>query len=138
MLLAVNGGDEPFTIEMQAQVSRLRGLRACYANNLHTPADAASAALFHPLPLGLPGDAAPHYFEAALHRALATAPAWEARDTRVRVCVRVRVRVRVSYVVGSSYPNPNPNPNPNQARDKRLLVAPMRASSRIRTAYIEA
>ena len=119
-------------------MSRLRGLRACYANNLHTPADAAAAALFHPLPLGLPGDAAPHYFEAALERALATAPAWEARDTRARVCVRVRVRVRVSYVVGSSYPNPNPNPNPNQARDKRLLVAPMRASSRIRTAYIEA
>ena len=99
MLLAVNGGDEPFTIEMQAQVSRLRGLRACYANNLHTPADAAAAALFHPLPLGLPGDAAPHYFEAALDRALATAPAWEAR--------------RPSPRSSSLHPSPNPNPNPS-------------------------
>ena len=41
VLLAVNGGDEPFTAGMQAQVSRLRvrGLRACFANNLHAPAD---------------------------------------------------------------------------------------------------
>lgn len=73
VLLVVNGGDEPFTAEMQRRVAALRGLRACYANNLHaapptatTAEEAAPAAAeplppaptFHPLPLGLPGDAA--------------------------------------------------------------------------------
>lgn len=112
VLLVVNGGDEPFTREMQAQVRQLRGVRACYANNLHVPAattagDSAAEATsasptpsFHPLPLGLPGDAAPHYFEAALEAARAKLPPWETRD-------------------------------------RRLLVAPMRPSSRARTTYIE-
>jgi len=113
VLLVVNGGDEPFTREMQAQVRRMRGVRACYANNLHPPVAAIAAGgstaevtpasptpLFHPLPLGLPGDAAPHFFDAALEAAQAKLPPWEARD-------------------------------------RRLLVAPMRPSSRSRSAYIE-
>ena len=54
VLLALNGGDEPLTAELQQRVASLRanGLVACYACNLHRVA-AEHAGLFRPLPIGV-------------------------------------------------------------------------------------
>ncbi|CAE8671048.1 unnamed protein product, partial [Polarella glacialis] len=37
VLLALNGGDEPLTCDMQARLAQLPCLKACFGNNLHQP-----------------------------------------------------------------------------------------------------
>ena len=105
VLLALNGGDEPLTRDLQARIAMLRavGLRVCWANNLHA-CDALhtlGAPLFRPLPIGA---VATHggacIDEPALLRIAAAAPPWAERD-------------------------------------RRLLVAPMKLTSRSRAAYLD-
>ena len=101
VLIAINGGDDPVTKEMQARLAKLPGLVCCFANNLHRP-KAGHELLFRPLPIGLPGPTtAPARFEEVLRRVSAEAVPWVQRD-------------------------------------RRLLVAPMKMSSRIRRQYIRA
>mmetsp|Transcript_73697 Transcript_73697/g.216274 ORF Transcript_73697/g.216274 Transcript_73697/m.216274 type:complete len:345 (+) Transcript_73697:233-1267(+) len=90
VLLAVNGGDEPFNQEQQNRVACLDNLRACFVNNLIQP---VNSSLFHPLPIGLSGEE------------------------------------HIGRVVQSALPW--------RQRDHRLLIAPMRMTSRLRKQYIE-
>ena len=110
VLLALNGGDEPLTRDLQARIAMLRavGLRVCWANNLHASnlsseaaCGAQGAPLFRPLPIGAVATHGGAFVdEPALLRIAAAAPPWAERD-------------------------------------RRLLVAPMKRTSRSRAAYLD-
>lgn len=89
VLLAVNGGDVPLTHALQDQIMELRHLKACFANNLHSPRDSH---LFHPMPIGVNG-------EPYLHRDRSSALPWVQRDRRLLVPpMRNTNRLRPQYV----------------------------------------
>jgi len=89
VLLVVNGGDAPLTADLQEQIAGLPGLRACFANNLHAP---RAHGLFHPLPLGVTG-------EASLRRVREAARPWERRDRRLLITpMRSNNRFRKRYL----------------------------------------
>lgn len=104
VLVAINGGDEPLTCELQSLlIGSLPGLRRCYANNLHAPVTEAAKGTMLPLPLGacpighgaLPTIEADRLLMAARSRA----PPWECRDRRLLVApMRLRnSRLRAAY-----------------------------------------
>ena len=75
VLLTVNGGDVPLGHGQQEKIARLPGLLACFANNLHQP---INADLFHPLPIGLAG-------EALIYQIRKSLSPWKSRDRRLLV-----------------------------------------------------
>ena len=105
VILALSGGDEPFTHEQQRELMHnIPSLVACYAQNLHAPNE-AHAHLFRALPLGVP-------------------PLLSERDAR-----------RTAHATLLTHISHNA---PRWAeRDRRLLLPPMRRSSRLRDHYME-
>jgi hypothetical protein len=103
VLLAINGGDEPLGHAAQARIASMRGLAACYANNLHAP---RLSGLFWPLPIGvLASLGAASAGEALLRSVAAQAPPWEARDRRLLVApMRLNSRLRRLYLRTLSAP----------------------------------
>ena len=98
VLLAINGGDTPLTVEMQQSLLSLPGLRACYAHNLHTPATCAAASVMHPLPLGaLP--VGEHTGDAWLREARSRSRPWAERDRRLLIApMKMNNRQRERYL----------------------------------------
>ncbi|CAE7220875.1 rluD [Symbiodinium sp. CCMP2456] len=89
VLLVVNGGDAPLTLELQEQIESLDHLRACFANNLQSP---RLPDLFFPLPLGLTS-------ETLLEQVRQKAKPWELRDRRLLVApMRLHNRLRKRYL----------------------------------------
>lgn len=104
VLLAVNGGDAPLTLDVQEQIAELPFLRACFANNLHRP---RRSDLFFPMPLGLPHHAdglhrgklrGASVAESAIRRIRKTAPPWEERDSRLLIAPMSSNRIRSRYI----------------------------------------
>ncbi|CAJ1362550.1 unnamed protein product [Effrenium voratum] len=97
VLLVVNGGDAPLTEDLQERILALRGLRGCFANNLHTT---RTPEMFHPLPLGLTS-------EVLLEEVRKRAPPWHLRDRRLLVTpMRLHNRLRKRFLevlTGSEY-----------------------------------
>ena len=102
VLLLANGGDEPATAAMCAALTKqLPTMRACFATNLHRP---ANPVLFRPLPLGIPaaGDLARDDLIAA---ALAAAGPWCDRDPRLLVApMTMNSRARRDFLALLSKP----------------------------------
>jgi len=103
VLLAINGGDAPFSSDMQDRIAGLPGLRACYAMNLHKP----RSDLLFPLPIGLPhhSDGVSRYklhgavcAEALLSHIRSAAPPWKHRDPRLLVTPMQPTRLRSRYL----------------------------------------
>merc|ERR1712157_720849 len=89
VLLALSGGDAPLTIDTQERIAQLRGLRACFANNLHEP---LHRHIFHPMPIGIGG-------QALTQRVARSSMPWEQRDRRLLVAsMRNTNRLRGRYV----------------------------------------
>lgn len=107
VLLAINGGDSPLTTETQERLLSLSGLRACYANNMHTPASAAIAERIHPLPLGVsPIGVNLLAGEALLRETCARALPWAQRDRRLLVtAMTLNSRAREAYLAVLSHPS---------------------------------
>lgn len=110
VLLLVNGGDVPLVRSAQRMLAAVgvpRGLARCFATNLHTPESETLAALFSPLPLGIPrgGSATCDSHEALLAAAHARAPPWAQRDGRL-LCAPMRIssRARAAYLRALSQP----------------------------------
>jgi hypothetical protein len=103
ILLALNGGDAPLTVQLQQHISQLTvaGLCACFSTNLHTP-PASLRHLFQPLPLGLPktGPSSVGFeYEALIQSVRSKAPPWEARDPRLLISpMRLSSRLRTKYL----------------------------------------
>mmetsp|Transcript_104840 Transcript_104840/g.291990 ORF Transcript_104840/g.291990 Transcript_104840/m.291990 type:complete len:431 (+) Transcript_104840:185-1477(+) len=102
VLLVVNGGDAPLTLEHQDRIAELPHIRACFAMNLHLPRHN----LFYPLPIGLPHHAdglcrgklrAASNGEAAIHRVRTSAKPWACRDRRLLIAPMQANRLRSRY-----------------------------------------
>lgn len=99
VLLAVNGGDGPLGSELQRSIAALPGLSACYAHNLHRPASAEHAQLFHPLPLGAMPINSMSHGDQLLSRARAEAKPWHERDRRLLIApMKLNSRSRKAYI----------------------------------------
>ncbi|CAE8596070.1 unnamed protein product, partial [Polarella glacialis] len=95
VLLALNGGDEPLTCDMQARLAQLPCLKACFGNNLHQPQDGH---FFRPMPIGITA-------ESLLYRVKIAARPWEERDSRLLIApMRMNNRLRGRYMEVLSSP----------------------------------
>ncbi|CAE8621082.1 unnamed protein product, partial [Polarella glacialis] len=95
VLLALNGGDEPLTCDMQARLAQLPCLKACFGNNLHQPQDGH---FFRPMPIGITA-------ESLLYRVKIAARPWEERDSRLLMApMRMNNRLRGRYMEVLSSP----------------------------------
>lgn len=105
VLVVVETRDAPLTRELQGKISSLRGLRACFATNLHAP---LNASVFHPLPLGF-GPRKLRKSEALILDTGRSAKPWSHRDPRLLLSpMAPRGRLRKQYrrlLGGEAYRN---------------------------------
>lgn len=109
ILVVVNGGDAPVTVDQQSIIGKLPGLEACFAMNLHKAVDAR----FVPLPIGLPHHCdglhrgnlrAASEAESLIQQCRAKATPWNLRSQRLLVTPMQANRLRERYLERLSSP----------------------------------